>query len=188
MRSRWCSMRGRARWGLNSTIVSLAGERAKAASPRRRAGRGDRSGARRRTRTRRRAAIRSPRPACSQATMRRVCRCGSMLPASRPAKRCCVRQRRRARHRRMPIAVRNLSPSGDLVEAAANLFAYLSRARPLRRIRHRRRADPASRPRRGDQRPAGARCLAAHKPSETSPVQDRVAGLTPHIRSGQMPL
>ena len=50
-------------------------------------------------------------------------------------------------------AVRNLSPTGDLVEAAANLFAFLAELDRSGAIRDRGRADPARRTGRGDQRP-----------------------------------
>ena len=63
----------------------------------------------------------------------------------------------------------NLSPSGDLAEAAANLFAHLraldARAGARRRGRHRRGADPARRPRPRDQRPPGPRRRAARRRS-----------------------
>ncbi len=41
------------------------------------------------------------------------------------------------------VAQKNLSPSGDLVEAAANLFAFLADSRRKRSIWYRRGADPA---------------------------------------------
>ena len=59
----------------------------------------------------------------------------------------------------------NLSPAGDLAEAAANLFAHLRAADALAARRgalpHRRRPDPAPRPRPGDQRPPPPRRRAA---------------------------
>ena len=48
----------------------------------------------------------------------------------------------------------SLSPSGDLVEAAARLFDLLHQADASRQAAHRRRAGPGRRPRRRDQRPA----------------------------------
>ena len=66
---------------------------------------------------------RRSRPASSPRTMRHARRCGSMRPACAPARRCSPSARRcqRARRRRML----NLSPRGDLIEAAANLFSHL---------------------------------------------------------------
>ena len=40
-------------------------------------------------------------------------------------------------------ATRNLSPAGDLIEAAANLFAFLQELDATRRLRNRDHADPA---------------------------------------------
>ena len=61
------------------------------------------------------------------------------------------------------VAMLNLSPSGDLREAATNLFSYPAAPRSQRRRDHRRRADPECRPRRGDQRPALPRRRAARR-------------------------
>ena len=58
---------------------------------------------------------------------------------------------------------RDLSPSGDLVEAAANLFSYLRALDEAGARAHRGRADPRARPRRGDQRPAAPRRRAERK-------------------------
>ena len=54
-------------------------------------------------------------------------------------------------------AVMNLSPRGDLAEAAANLFGYLRALDTSGRARHRGHAGAASRARRSDQRPAAPR-------------------------------
>ena len=52
----------------------------------------------------------------------------------------------------------NLSPSGDLVEAAANLFAALRALDAAGAAAHRGDADPGAGPGRGHQRPAAPRC------------------------------
>ena len=60
------------------------------------------------------------------------------------------------------VAVLNLSPRGDLVEAAANLFgAICATSMAAGAQRDRGDADPARRTRRGDQRPVAPRRGAA---------------------------
>ena len=59
--------------------------------------------------------------------------------------------------RRLPPRSSWLSPSGDLAEAAANLFAMLRALDRPEFHRHRRHADPRARPRPRHQRPAAPR-------------------------------
>ena len=84
-------------------------------------------------------------------------------PQGAPAARCATsvqrgrsaaRLRPARRRRRRTARVLNLSHGGDLVEAAANLFSHLRALDAAGVQRHRRDADPARGPRRGDQRPA----------------------------------
>ncbi len=93
------------------------------------------------------------------------------LRAARRASSCGARcdergggARFRRRPRASPARARlDLSPAGDLDEAAANLFAYLRALDATGAPDHRRRADPRTRSRRGDQRPPAPRRRAARR-------------------------
>ena len=123
-RRRWSSMAGRARSGWNRPSSRSPATRPQAAPAGRRAGGGDRGRARRRSWT-------AP---CAGDRGRRAGHARQPLRAAPAAAARCERRSRRAR-RCSPSAdarstapsarspMRNLSPSGDLVEAAANLFA-----------------------------------------------------------------
>ena len=77
-----------------------------------------------------------------------------------PARRCWRSGRT---FRQAPGRMINLSPTGDLIEAAANLFAALRALDAERGRDDCRHADPRARARRGDQRPAAARGGAARR-------------------------
>ena len=144
IRWRSCSMPDRARWGLNRRSCRSPAT-AHAAAARRHTGwkTSRRRSAKKIERARAGDAVAAPGMLASHYAPR--CRCGSTQPQSNPAKRCSRSDdadSRTAARRLRPL--RNLSPSGDLVEAAANLFASSRRARPQRRVRYRSRADPAS--------------------------------------------
>ena len=108
---------------------------------------------------RRRPAARRSRPASSRRTTRRA-------PGSGSARARCADDEAAldfggALAQSGATARLDLSPAGDLDEAAAHLFAYLRALDDSGRGAHRRRADPRARARRRDQRPAAPRRRAA---------------------------
>ncbi len=74
---------------------------------------------------------------------RRPSRCGSMPPRRGPARRWLVCRGARLAGGDAAVAGLDLSPTGDLVEAAANLFAYLRALDAPGVHRHRGGADSA---------------------------------------------
>ena len=112
--------------GVESTVLDLTTAHADPAAAGRRHARGDRGGDRPDRAERRPAegdtAAQIARPA-RRATTRRPGRCGSTRrPVAGDEGAAGVRPRRRSAGARLTL---NLSPAGDLAEAAANLFAHL---------------------------------------------------------------
>ena len=142
--------------GLELTIVKVEDGSVAAAAAGRRRRRGDRSGHRHGAAARRRRPA-SRRRACWPRTMRRAPRCGSMPTA-------VARGRGAAGFRPAPAprAGTMRSPSSTCPSPATcarrqAIFSPICRNSTAAARDHRRRADPARRARRGDQRPAVAR-------------------------------
>ena len=111
-----------------------------------------------------------PRPACWPATTRRRRGCGSNARDVRDGEALLAFGARMPPHNGPVI---NLSASGDLTEAAANLFAALRSLDAAGATGHRRHADPRGGIGRGHQRPPEEGCDAAMtsdaKPTRLSP-------------------
>ena len=126
----------RGRSGIDDRVLP---RRAGFAAARRTAARGHRARARTRFAAARRRMKRRWRPACWHRITRPRPGSGSMLRLYAPAKRCS----HSGRSLPPPAARLNLSPRGDLIEAAANLFSHLRALDACRHNGHRRHADTA---------------------------------------------